>query len=158
MDSGIVQRVRDIKQSFQSSFYDPSVLANVAVYNTIFGARFDQLFHATTEQIKNFATKVQDEGASIMSRLDEDVTVKHLADVEDSHIMKQEYGKAQEHFRKISKFKKVVDKTKGGRGGNRPPAPSPQINMAPSSKPHVSSSFAPPAAAAAAGAASATGA
>jgi hypothetical protein len=92
------------------------VLANVAVYNTIFGSRFDQLFHATTEQIKNFATRVQDEGASIMSRLDEDVTVKHLADVEGSHIMSQEYGKAQENFRKISKFKKVVDKKHGGRG------------------------------------------
>ncbi|MCU1310795.1 MAG: hypothetical protein JWO20_1920 [Candidatus Angelobacter sp.] len=119
MDSGIVQRVRDIKQSFNTSFYVPSVLANVAVYNTIFGARFDKLFHATTEQIKSFATKVQDEGASIMSRLDEDVTVKHLADVEGSHIMNQEYGKAQENFRKISKFKKVVDK-KGGRPSGRP--------------------------------------
>jgi hypothetical protein len=148
MDSGIVQRVRDIKQSFSTSFYVPIVLANVAVYNTIFGTRFDQLFHATTEQIKNFATKVQDEGASIMSRLDEDVTVKHLADVEDDHIMKQEYGKAQENFRKISKFKKVVDK-KGGRPGARPAAPVPLIPVAAPAIKLSSPSFSAPAAAAA---------
>ncbi|MCU1285882.1 MAG: hypothetical protein JWO13_2232 [Acidobacteriales bacterium] len=117
MDSGIVQRVRDIKQSFSTSFYAPSVLANVAVYNTLFGARFDKLFQTTTEQIKTFAARVQDEGASIMSKLDEDVTVKHLADVEGERIMSQEYGKAQENFRKISKFKKVVDKT--GRASGR---------------------------------------
>lgn len=149
MDSGIVQRVRDIKQSFSTSFYVPSVLANVAVYNTIFGARFDQLFHATTEQIKNFATKVQDEGASIMSRLDEDVTVKHLADVEDEHIMKQEYGKAQENFRQISKFKKVVDK-KGGRPGPRPAAPALYIPAAAPAVKLSSPSFTAPTAAAAA--------
>jgi hypothetical protein len=159
MDSGIVQRVRDIKQSFQTSFYDPSVLANVAVYNSIFGARFDQLFHATTEQIKSFAAKVQDDGASIMSRLDEDITVKHLADVEDAHIMKQEYGKAQENFRKVSKFKKVVDKTRAGRsGGMRPPAAPVELKMAPVAPPPAQPGFSSPAAAAATAGASATGA
>jgi hypothetical protein len=114
MDSGIVQRVRDIKQSFADGFFHPSVLAQVAVYNAIFGKKFDDLFRATTEQIKNFAVKVQDEGASIMSKLDENVTVKNLADVEDQKVMTAEYGQAQEEFRKISKLKKVVDK-RGGR-------------------------------------------
>jgi hypothetical protein len=116
MDSGIVQRVRDIKQSFGDSFYHPKVLANVALYNAYFGKRFDDLFRSTTEQLKAFAAKVQEEGASIMSKVEGDVTVKHLAEVDNDRLMSQEYGRAQENFRKISSFKKVVDK----RGGARP--------------------------------------
>src|SRR5712671_1814118 len=125
MDSGIVQRVRDIKQSFSDSFYNPKVLANVAVYNSTFGKRFDELFRAAAVQIKSFAVAVQTEGASIMSRVDGDITVKHLADVEDQKIMTQEYGKAQENFRQISKFKKVVDKNDKSRGARRGPVAIP---------------------------------
>ena len=120
MDSGIVQRVRDIKQSFAESFYHPRIISQVAVYNAVFGQRFDDLLHATTEQLKTFAEKVQGEGASIMSKVEGDVTVKHIADIQEDHIKTQEYGKAQAHFHKISKFKKVVD-SKGHRGG-RPAA------------------------------------
>lgn len=116
MDSGIVQRVRDIKQSFGDSFYHPKVLANVALYNAYFGKRFDDLFKQAAEQLKAFAAKVQEEGASIMSKVEGEVTVKHLAEVDDARLMSQEYGKAQENFRRISSFKKVVDK----RGGAKP--------------------------------------
>lgn len=139
-DSGIIQRVRDIKQTLADSFFHPDVLAHVAVYNTMFGRRFDQLFRAAADQIKNFAAKVQDEGASIMSRLEGDVTVKHLTDVKEEKIISQEYGKAQEHFRNVSKLKKVVDK----RGKGREPAAAPAPVAAP---PQV---FAPPASAPAA--------
>lgn len=146
MDSGMVQRVRDIKQSFAVSFYHPKVLANVAVYNAVFGKRFDDLFRATTVQLKSFAAKVQEDGASILSKLDGDVTVKHLADVQEEHVMTQEYGKAQENFRKVAKFKKAMDKTKGARtaAGGPPPPPPPQF--APKPVP----GFSTPAAAAAA--------
>jgi hypothetical protein len=92
----------------------------VAVYNAMFGSRFDTLFHMTTEAIRNFAATVQDEGASIMSKLDDGVIVKNLADVQGDHIHQQEYGKAQEHFRTISRFKKVVDKNQKGRPQGRP--------------------------------------
>ncbi|HVP44071.1 MAG TPA: hypothetical protein VMS96_11610 [Terriglobales bacterium] len=44
MDSGIVQRVREMKAAFGASFYHPRVLAHVAVYNTLFGQHFDKLF------------------------------------------------------------------------------------------------------------------
>ncbi|MEO5937115.1 MAG: hypothetical protein ABIP81_07860 [Terriglobales bacterium] len=109
MDSGIVQRVRDIKQSFAESFYHPKVISHVAVYNAIFGLRFDELLHTTTEQLKTFAEKVQGQGASIMSKLEGDVTVKNLTDIEEDSIKTQEYGKAQQHFHTLSKLKKVVD-------------------------------------------------
>jgi hypothetical protein len=136
IDSGIMQRVRDVKQQFGDSFYHPKVLATVAVYNTFFGRRFDELFREATAQIKAFAQKVQQEGASIMSRVDGDVTVKNLTEVEENKLLNQDYGKSQENFRKVSKFKKAVDSRRAGRGTppkaaaagaapTRPPAPAP---------------------------------
>src|SRR5438105_15229777 len=127
MDSGILQRVRELKAQFGCSFYNPCVLAACAVYNVFFGKRFDDLFREAAAQIKAFAAKVQQEGGSISSRVDGDVTVKHLQEVEEeSQILKQEYGHAKEQFHKISKFKKAVD----SRRSRRPsaavaPAPKP---------------------------------
>ena len=109
MDSGVIQRVREIKQRFGKSFYHPRVLATIAEYNVYFGQRFDELFKATAQHIKQFAATVQQQGGSIMSRVDGDVTVKHLTDVKEDEVLSEEYGSAQEHFRKISKFKKAVD-------------------------------------------------
>jgi hypothetical protein len=115
MDSGVIQRVRDIKQRFGDSFYHPRVLSTIAVYNVYFGSRFDHLFKQTAAQIKSFASTVQQQGGSIMSRVDGDVTVQHLAAVEEqeSAILQTEYGRAQEQFRHISKLKKAVDSRTG---------------------------------------------
>src|SRR5262249_6484357 len=119
MDSGIMQRVREIKDQFGKSFYHPRVLATIAVYNAFFGRRFDDLFREATSQIKAFAQKVQQEGGSIMSRVDGDVTVQNLTEVEESKLLSQDYSKSQENFRKVSKFKKAVDSRRSGR-----PAPA----------------------------------
>jgi hypothetical protein len=54
--------------------------------------------------------------------VDGDVTVKHLADVQEGHILKQEYGRAQEHFRKVSRFKKAVDSRRSARTAGAPAA------------------------------------
>ena len=130
MDSGILQRVREMKAAFGASFYHPRVLAYVAVYNTFFGQHFDKLFAQAAEQIKSFAAKAQEEGGSILSRVEGDVTVKNLAEVEDQKILKAEYGTAQEHFRKVSRFKKAVDKRRSGRPATAP-APAPAAPPAP---------------------------
>jgi hypothetical protein len=113
MDSGIVQRVRELKQRFGASFYHPRVLATIAGYNVFFGRQFDELFRRTAQHIKQFASAVQQQGGSISSRVDGDVTVKHLAEVKEGEILRTEYGRAQEHFRRISKFKKAVDSRTG---------------------------------------------
>ncbi|HEU5453806.1 MAG TPA: hypothetical protein VFU76_17540, partial [Terriglobales bacterium] len=127
MESGVMQRVRDLKQRLGQSLYHPRVLAVVAAYNVFFGKRFDELFRQTARQIKKFAEKVQEQGGSISTRVEGDVTIKHLADVEEDRILKTEYGKAQEDFRKISRFKKAVDKRNAGRApaSGGPPAPRP---------------------------------
>lgn len=110
MDSGVMQRVRDIKSSFGEAFYNPAVLAQVAEYNHFFGKRFDDLFHEATQQIKDFARHVQDEGGSELTRVGDDVMVKHLEGVKEQEILHKDYRVAQESFRKVSHFKKAVDK------------------------------------------------
>src|SRR6266576_3933492 len=55
IDSGILSRVRELKQSFGRSFSHPGVLATIAPYNCVLGGRFDELFHAAISEIKNFA-------------------------------------------------------------------------------------------------------
>jgi len=108
-DSGIVPRARQLKNELQECFYHPRALAVVAMYNTFFGKRFDELFKAATTHIKSYAVKTQQDGSSISSRVQGDITVKHLAEVEDTKIMKAEYRNAQEHFRHVAKLKKAVD-------------------------------------------------
>jgi hypothetical protein len=115
MDSGIMQRVRDIKQRFGTSFYHPRVLATIAEYNVFIGDRFDELFREAARSIKQFASSVQQAGGSIMARVEGDVTVKQLADVEEQQILDTEYGRAQESLRNVSRFKKAVDSRTGAK-------------------------------------------
>src|SRR5512146_2573484 len=115
IDSGVMRRVRDIKHSLGTSFYHPTALAMIAAYNVFFGHRFDRLFHEATQQIKDFAKKVLSEGGSIMSRVDGDVILKQLTDVEAQKILNVDYGTAQDEFRQISKYKKAVDHRRGVR-------------------------------------------
>ncbi|MGH9677146.1 MAG: hypothetical protein ACRD36_08590, partial [Candidatus Acidiferrum sp.] len=68
---------------------------------------------------------VQQDGGSIMSRVDGDVTVKNLTEVEESKLMQSEYGKAREQFHKVSKFKKAVDSRRSGRPQSQSPASVP---------------------------------
>src|SRR3954471_17258641 len=135
IDSGIMGRVKDLKHKFGVDFYHPGVLSLTAVYNAFFGKRFDDLFKDAATQIKAFANKVQQEGGSIMAKVDGDVTVKHLADVQEGHILKQEYGRAQEPFQKVSKFKKAVDSRRSARMAGAPaPAVAANAAAAPASR------------------------
>jgi hypothetical protein len=120
MDSGLVERVRDVKASFGESFYHPTVLATIAAYNVGFGQRFDELFKEATRQIRVFAQSVQQEGGNVLARVEGDVTVKQLGDISDQKILKSDYREAQEQFRKVSKIKKAVDNKKKRAAGASP--------------------------------------
>jgi hypothetical protein len=110
MDCGILGRIHNLKKSFGNSFYHPEVLSAAGVFNGVFGKRFDELFLEATQQIKSFAARVQQEGTSIMSRVDGEVRVQQLAELKDEQILDKEYGRAREDFEKVSSFKKAVDK------------------------------------------------
>lgn len=121
IDSGIVQRVRELKQSLGKSFYHPDSLASLAVWNDVFGRKFDELFHDAAMQIKTFAETVQKEGGSILSKVEGDITVKNLSEVETTQILAEDYQFAQDEFRKVSKYKKAVDNKRPVRMAPRPP-------------------------------------
>ena len=77
LESGIIPRVRELKLSLDTSFYHPGALATIAPYNTAFGKKFDDLFHQSTAEIKNFAEVVEEQGGSILGNVDGvDVTVE----------------------------------------------------------------------------------
>ena len=110
LESGIIPRVRELKQSLDTSFYHPGVLATIAPYNTAFGKKFDALFHQAAAEIKSFAEVVEEQGGSILGNVDGiDVTVEHVAALEESELLRIDYGAALDKFRRVSKLKKTLD-------------------------------------------------
>ena len=110
LESGIIPRVRELKQSLDTSFYHPGVLATIAPYNTAFGKKFDALFHRAAAEIKSFAEVVEEQGGSILGNVDGvDVTVEHVAALEESELLRIDYGAALDKFRRVSKLKKTLD-------------------------------------------------
>ncbi len=111
IDSGIVSRVRELKRWLDSSFYHPGVLATVAAHNAAFGARFDQLFVKALAEIKQFAQALDEMGGSILSTVDGvEVTVDHVAAIEQKEMLEADYGSALEKFRRVSHLKKELDR------------------------------------------------
>jgi hypothetical protein len=111
IESGIVSRVRELKQWLDTSFHHPGVLATVAAYNAAFGARFDELFIKALSEIKSFASALDEMGGSILSTVDGvEVTVEHVAAIEQKQMLQADYDHAQEKFRRVSKLKKELDR------------------------------------------------
>ena len=111
IDSGIVSRVRELKRWLDSSFYHPGVLATVAAHNAAFGARFDELFAKALGEIKQFAQALDEMGGSILSTVDGvEVTVEHVAAIEQKEMLSADYGGALEKFQRVSKLKKELDR------------------------------------------------
>ena len=111
LDSGIITRVRDMKQSLDASFYHPGVLATIAPYNAAFGKRFDELFHAAAAEIREFAAALQEQGGTILGNVEGvDVTVEHVASLEESELLKIDYSTALDKFRRVSKLKQALER------------------------------------------------
>ncbi|MGA7293813.1 MAG: hypothetical protein WBW53_09615 [Terriglobales bacterium] len=111
MDSGIIQRVRELKASLGESIYHPGVLATLAPYNAAFGDRFHTLFSAATEEIREFATRLEELGGNILSTIDGvEVTVEHVAALNKEALLKADYSSALEKFRRVSRLKKELER------------------------------------------------
>jgi hypothetical protein len=111
IDSGIVGRVRELKQWLDSSFYHPGVLATVSAYNATFGKKFDELFAKALTEIKTFGQALEDMGGTILTTVDGvEVTVEHVAAIEEQQMLAADYGSTQEKFRRVSKLKKELDR------------------------------------------------
>jgi len=111
MDSGIVGRVRELKQWLDSSFYHPGVLATVSAYNAAFGNKFDSLFANALGEIKQFGQALEEMGGTILSTVDGvEVTVEHVAAIEQKEMLRADYTSTMEKFRRVSKLKKELDR------------------------------------------------
>jgi hypothetical protein len=111
MDSGIIPRVRELKSSLGESIYHPGVLATLAPYNAAFGDRFYTLFAAATQEIKDFAKRLEELGGSILSTVDGvEVTVEHVAALNQEALLRVDYGTALEKFRRVSRLKKELER------------------------------------------------
>lgn len=111
IDSGIIGRVRELKQWLDASFYHPGVLATVSAYNTAFGKKFDELFAKALTEIKTFGQALEDMGGTILSTVDGvEVTVEHVAAIEQKQMLQADYGSTLEKFRRVSKLKKELDR------------------------------------------------
>ena len=116
MDSGIIERVRQLKAALGESIYHPGVLATLAPYNAAFGDRFHTLFAAAADEIKAFAQHLEELGGSILSTVDGiEVTVEHVAALNQEALLKVDYGAALEKFRRVARLKKELER--------RPPIP-----------------------------------
>lgn len=137
IDSGIISRVRELKQCFDVSFYHPGVLATIAPYNAVFGKKFDELFRSAAAEIKNFAEALQEQGGNILGNVDGmDVTVDHVAGLQENELLKIDYGQAFEKFSRVSKLKKALERRPPMRRVARPvPVPPKPKPVAPKSVP-----------------------
>src|SRR4029077_15227461 len=89
----------------------PGVLATLAPYNAAFGDRFHTLFAAAAEEIKNFANRLEELGGSILSTVDGiEVTVEHVAALNQKALLKVDYGAALEKFRRVPRLKKELER------------------------------------------------
>ncbi len=146
IDSGVIQRVRELKQSLDSSFYHPGVLATIAPYNAAFGKKFDELFRSAASEIQNFAVALEEQGGSILGNVDGmDVTVEHVAAMDQSELLKSDYGTALGKFERVSKLKKALDRRPPMRRGTpraAAAAASGSSNRAPETAPSSPRTFA----------------
>lgn len=111
IDSGIIGRVRELKQWLDSSFYHPGVLATVSAYNATFGKKFDELFAKALGEIKQFGQALEEMGGTILTTVDGvEVTVEHVAAIEENQMLQADYGSTLEKFRRVSKLKKELDR------------------------------------------------
>lgn len=110
IETGIIQKARDLKRQLGQSFYHPGALATIAPYNAGFGRKFDTLFRSAALQIKRVAESIEQQGGSIVGQVDgTDVTVDLVAAMDEAELLKVDYSIALDRFRRVSKLKKVLD-------------------------------------------------
>jgi hypothetical protein len=115
IDSGVIQRVRDIKQALDASFLHPKVLSVLAAYNVFFHQKFDKLFIQAAKDVKTFAAQVQRDGSSMTGLGDGDAIEKQLTEVGEGKILNAEYSLDPEDLRHISQLKKAMDRQRFGK-------------------------------------------
>ena len=127
LESGLILTVRNLKESFEDSFFHPGVLATIAPYNAAFGAKFDELFRAATREIKNFADDLEGKGGTVLGSVDGvEVTVDQVKAMDENGLLKLDYGQALEKFHRVSKLKRTIEEQPPMKPGTKPAKPAPK--------------------------------
>jgi hypothetical protein len=132
LESGIIMTVRQLKQSLENSFFHPGVLATIAPYNAMFGAKFDELFREATQDIKSFADELEELGGTILGSVDGvEVTIDHVKAMDENGLLRLDYGDALDKFRRVSKLKQKLEERPSlestAKKGKPTPAPTPSV-------------------------------
>jgi len=72
------------------------VLNSITTYNVTLGRRFQTLFRDAARRDKGFARSMQNDGGNPQRKLDGDVTVRDVAEMEEEEVLGTEYNIAQE--------------------------------------------------------------
>jgi hypothetical protein len=116
------------------------VLNSITTYNVTLGRRFQSLFRDAAREIKGFARSMQNDGGNPQRKLDGDVTVRDVAEMEEEEVLGTEYNVAQERFSRMLRVKKALESHKPGTPDHAPKpayASSPSYIPAPSSAPSI---------------------
>jgi len=98
-----------LKAALGESIYHPGVLATLAPYNAAFGDRFHKLFDLATQEIRAFANRLEELGGNILSTVDGvEITVEHVATLDQEALLKVDYAAALEKFRRVARLKKEL--------------------------------------------------
>jgi hypothetical protein len=109
LESEIIPRVRALKESLGASFFHPGALATIASYNVAFGRKFDELFLRAAAEIKRFAAALEQQGGDILGNVDGvDVTIEHVASLQESALLRIDYGTALDKFRRVSRLRRIL--------------------------------------------------
>jgi len=132
LESGIIQTVRQLKQTLDDSFFHPGVLATIAPYNATFGSKFDELFHGAAKEIKDFAGELEDQGGTILGSVDGvDVTVDQVKAMDEERLLELDYSHALDKFRRVSKLKQTLEQKppvkRGSKQARSAQAPKPAV-------------------------------
>jgi hypothetical protein len=118
IDSGIMKKVRDIKQTLADSFLHPRVLSVMAAHNVFFHRKFDDLFLQAAKDVRAFAANMQQDGGSMMIPMQGDITL------DDLNKLKEDSLDNDEDLGEVSRLNRELRKQRQSRVAERPPQTS----------------------------------
>ncbi len=121
IDSGIMQKVRDMKQTLAPSFLHPRVLSVMASYNVFFHRRFDLLFIQAAKNVKTFAANMERDGGNMMVPAGTELTAEQSAKLSAGRIINEETGLAEEEFQQVSQIKQTLRKQRSSMANTAQP-------------------------------------
>jgi hypothetical protein len=119
IDSGIMKKVRDIKQTLSDSFLHPRVLSVMAAHNVFFHRKFDDLFLQAAKDVRAFAANMQQDGGSMMIPIQGDITL------DDLNKLKEDSLDGEEDLGEVSRLNHELRKQRQSRAAQAAAAPVP---------------------------------